>query len=137
MSVRRSCRSCSSAVLARLSLGDVSARFHDAGHFARFVEHRRCTDLDEHLPVVGIVVGVSHRHWGLARDDLLQRAGLILPLAGKVAVVRQAMTRHADRGIDSSAHFAGDTVGQQNAIVAANNQHGVGDRVDHRLQKDL
>ena len=45
------------------------------------------------------------------------------------------MTRHARRGVDSAGLFAGHAVGQQDAIVAANDQHRVGNRVNHRLQK--
>ena len=36
---------------------------------------------------MGVVVGVRHRYGCLSHNDLVQRARLILPLAGKFTVV--------------------------------------------------
>ena len=122
-------------VLRPYPLADVTAHLDDVDHVAHVIENRRCVDLQEDLLAVGLAVGVHHGRGGLGGDDLTQRARLVRPFAGTVAMVGELMTAQADRGVESAGHLAGGTIGQQHAIVAADDQHRVGDRVDHRLQE--
>ena len=121
--------------LGPLSLTDVTARFDDVAHLTRFIENRRRADLDEGLLAFRVVVRVHRCHGGLGGDNLTQRAGLVFPRAWQVTMVRELMARQAGRGVDSSGLLAGGAIGQDDAVVVTNDQHDVGNGVNHRLQE--
>ena len=114
---------------------DVTTRLDDVADLARFIENRRRGDLDEELLALGVVVRVRHRYGGFGGDDLTERAWLVLPRAWQVAMVRELMAGQANRWVDSAGHLAGGTIGQDDAVVGANDQQDVGDGVNNCLQE--
>lgn len=78
---------------------------------------------------------VQQRHGGFRRDDLMKRAGFVRPVTGKVAPVRDLMTKVTSLGLDAAGDLVGSTIGQQDAVIAVDDQQRVRDRVNHRLQE--
>ena len=121
-----------------LAWRNIAAYFDDARNITQRVAHRRRGDLDEHLVALGVAERMSDGQRGLGGEDLRQRAGIDRAVARSRAMMRYLMARAAVRHrVNVARQLAGHPIGQEDAVIATDDQHRVGKGVDDRLQENL